>query len=230
VSLPVLYQDDDFIIVDKPAKLLVHNSEMAWEKQTAMSVVRDQVGKWVYLVHRLDRGTSGALVMGLSSEAAGLLSKNFREKTVRKTYHAWVRGRPAEAGVIDRPLVNDKGHDALAAVTRYRRVHFVDLPVQVSKYPRSLYAMVEVEPETGRFNQIRRHMAGATHPLIGDKMYGDPKHNNYFRTTYGVDRMMLHARRLEFDHPRTGARVCVEAPWPEEFARLSEVFGFSLPT
>jgi tRNA pseudouridine65 synthase len=126
-------------------------------------------------VHRLDKPTSGALVLALEPAAARTLADAFATGAVTKTYHAIVRGWPAPAGTIDRPLgaVEDERIDTQPAEpkpaqTDYRRLETFELPVRVDRYPTSRYALVELRPRTGRRHQLRRHLAGASHPIIGD--------------------------------------------------------------
>ncbi|QXD17263.1 tRNA pseudouridine(65) synthase TruC [Rhodocaloribacter litoris] len=235
--LEVLYQDEHYVAVNKPAGLLVHRSRIARDADRfALQMVRDQVGQWVYPVHRLDRPTSGVLLFGLSSEAARHLGLALAERTVRKTYLAVVRGHPGPRGRVVRPLkeprdepVDDAEPDdrqSRPAVTLYRRLAAVELPVAVSRYPTSRYALVALRPRTGRRHQLRRHMKHIAHPIIGDRKYGDPRHNQFFELQLGCRRMLLHARRLAFRHPYTGAPVTIEAGLDDGFATVLERLGW----
>jgi tRNA pseudouridine65 synthase len=223
-ALTVLYRDDAFVVVDKPSGLLVHRSPIdRHETRFAVQLLRDQLGRRVYPVHRLDKGTSGALAFAFDPESAAALSALFADRQVRKSYLALVRGWPPASGVIDHPL--DAVQDAYAPVadaaprpcrTAYRTLATVELPLRVDRYPTARYALVELEPETGRRHQLRRHLAHLSHPIIGDSTYGKGRHNRLFAERYGVCRLMLACVGLEFPHPRTGAKLAVRAlPGPE---------------
>ena len=228
-ELPILYQDDAIVVVNKPSGLLVHRSPIdRHETRFAVQLLRDQLGRHVFPVHRLDKGTSGALAFALDKATATALAELFASKQVRKTYVAVVRGWPQAAGVIDHPL--DTVQDAYAPTadsapkpcrTVYRRLATVELPVRVDHYPTSRYALVELEPKTGRRHQLRRHLAHVSHPIIGDSTYGKGRHNRLFAERYGVRRLLLACVRLGFDHPVTGERLRIAADPGGGFAELS---------
>ena len=233
--LAVLYADEHLVVVDKPSGLLVHRSPIdRHETRFAVQLLRDQLGRRVYPVHRLDKGTSGALAFALDKSTAAALAGQFAGKQVRKTYVAIVRGWPTDSGVIDHPL--DAVQDALAPVpdtgpracrTVYRTLATVELPVRVDRYPTARYALVELEPETGRRHQLRRHLAHVSHPIIGDSTYGKGRHNRLFAQRYGVHRLLLACVRLALDHPITGLRIDVAADRGAEFALLAREFGWT---
>ena len=179
-----------------------------------MTLVRDLVGRHVHPVHRLDRATSGVLVMALSPDAARALSAAW-EAGVRKRYVALVRGLAPEEGVVDHPVPRTEGGPRVPAVTWFRRLAALEGP----------YSVVEAEPRTGRLHQIRRHMKHLSHPLIGDVNYGKGEHNRLFRERWGLRRLALHASAMVFPHPRTGAEVFVVAPPPDDLAGPLERLG-----
>ena len=236
-SVDILYQDPHFIAVNKPAGLLVHRSKIdRHETRFALQTVRDQVGRRVYPVHRLDKPTSGALVLAFTPEAARLLTDAFARRDVTKTYLAVVRGYVEAHGVIDYPLKVsfDKTTDALArrdkpaqpAVTAYRRLAQVEVPVAVGRYPTSRYSLVEARPETGRTHQIRRHLKHIFHPVIGDGKHGEGRHNRFFRTQYGSARLLLAATELSFIHPYSQAAITVVAPLDDAFTAVLDQLGW----
>jgi len=223
-GLPILYQDGVVVVVNKPSGLLVHRSPIdRHETRFAVQLLRDQLGRHVYPVHRIDKGTSGALAFALDPDTARALAEQFAGKQVRKTYVAIVRGWPPPSGVIDYPL--DAVRDAYAPAadsgpkpcrTVFRTLATVELPMRVDRYPTSRYALVELEPETGRRHQLRRHLAHLSHPIIGDSTYGKGRHNRLFAERYGARRLLLACVGLGFAHPANGALVRVEAePGPE---------------
>ena len=208
-ALPILYRDDDLVVVDKPSGMIVHRG-WARDPVTAMTLARGLLGRRVYPVHRLDRGTSGALLFALDPEIARRLQEAFAAGGVEKRYLALVRGIPPEEGVIDHPLPRQGDRpDALRvpAVTRFWRLGTFER-----------YSLVEAMPETGRSHQIRRHFKHLSHPLIGDVQFGKGEHNRLFRERFSLHRLALHARELAFAHPRTGAAVRVVAPLPADLA------------
>jgi tRNA pseudouridine65 synthase len=228
-TLPVLYRDERMVILAKPSGLLVHRSPIdRHETRFALQIARDQLGQRVHPVHRLDKPTSGALVFALDAEAARDLAQTFATRTVVKTYRAVVRGWPAAEGCIDRPLaaVEDEriGPQTLAprdAVTDFRRLASYELPVRVDRYPTSRYASLELNPRTGRRHQLRRHLASASHPIVGDSTYGKGRHNRLFAERFGVHRLLLACTRLEFASlPWRTAPLVVEAPLAADFARV----------
>jgi len=227
-TLPILYRDERLVVVDKPSGLLVHRSPIdRHETRFALQLLRDQLGQRVYTIHRLDKGTSGVLAFGLDPDTAREYSALFAQREVVKTYVALVRGWPEAEGVIERPLaaVEDErsGPQDMrprAAQTAYRRIATFELPVRVDRYPTSRYALVELNPHTGRRHQLRRHLSGASHPIVGDSTYGKGIHNRLFRELFGVQRLLLACTRLEL--PALGERgaLRIEAPLASEFATL----------
>lgn len=211
--LPILFSDDDLVIVDKPTGMLVHRG---WDRDpvVAMTAVRDQLGRQVFPVHRLDRGTSGVLAFALSPEMAAALQKLFEAGKVRKRYLALVRGTPPESGVVDSPVPKSEDGPRVPALTRYRRL-----------FAAERFSLVEAEPETGRFHQIRRHLKHLGHPIVGDVNYGRGEINRLFREEYGLHRLALHAVALGLPHPRTAAPLAFEAPLPPDFAAALRALG-----
>ena len=237
-TLPILYRDEHIIAIDKPSGLLVHRSEIdRHETRFAIQILRDQIGQWVWAAHRLDRGTSGVLLFALSADKASVLGKQFEIGTVDKKYLAVVRGHPPESGEIDHPLSRQRddrewkgdrsSDEAQSALTRYRRLATIELPVAVDRYPSSRYALVEAEPLTGRRHQIRRHLKHIAHPIIGDATHGKGIHNRFFAETFACPRMLLACTSLTFDHPASGERVQIKAPVSGSFAATLAQLGWS---
>ena len=225
-ALAVLFRDADYIAVAKPSGLLVHRTALAGSREAALQQLRDQLGRRVYPVHRLDRATSGVLVFGLSSEAASRLAEAVRGHRVAKRYLAVVRGWTEPAGCIDRPLRPAEGGEPRPAHSCYRRLATVELPVAVSRYPTSRYARVAVCPLTGRRHQIRRHLASVAHPVVGDTTHGDGRHNRMFRERFGLHRLALHAQWMGFRQPLTGEFVSIRCAPPPELQALGACLGW----
>jgi len=225
-SLPVLYQDEALAVVDKPAGLMAHDSALArGETDFAADRLREQFGKPIFLVHRLDRATSGCLLLAFDRETASALGKTLMSGEVAKDYWAVCRGWPAEQRfVVDHPLDGGPGKPLKKpAQTAFEVLATCELSVPSAGFETSRYALLQASPLTGRFRQIRRHLKHLSHHLIGDSSHGDGRHNRNFRML-GIHRMLLHARRLAFVHPHTGARLDVAAPVDAEFARALALF------
>jgi tRNA pseudouridine65 synthase len=226
-KLDVLYSDEFLAVVDKPAGLMVHDSKLArGETDFAADRLREQFGRPIFLVHRLDRATSGCLLLAFDRDSASMLGKALMSGQVAKDYLAVCRGWPAEAAfVVDHPLDGGPGKPAKKpALTRFERLATTELDAPSTGFPTSRYALLRARPETGRFRQIRRHLKHLSHHLIGDTSHGDGRHNRTFRML-GIHRMLLHAQRLEFAHPCDGRRIEVEAPIDAQFARALALFG-----
>jgi 23S rRNA pseudouridine1911/1915/1917 synthase len=223
-SLPILYEDEHVLVVEKPAGLLSVPSAPGTQEDTALARVREYArrlkprGGFAERVHRLDRDTSGALAFALSRPARAALIRTFREHRIERVYLAIVVGEPtAESGVIDVP-VRDAWVSGRRAVA-----HASEPGVQARTSWRLVErlagaALLEARLATGRQHQIRVHLSHIGLPVMGDTVYGRPV-GDRFRAR----RPMLHAHRLAFDHPVTGARVVVQSPPPEDFRRVLEL-------
>ena len=228
--LEILYEDKQLVAVNKPAGLLVHRSRVDIHADSfAVQTLRDQLGKLVYPVHRIDRPTSGVLLFALDKNSARLLSEQFAQRTVKKTYMAIVRGHTPSKGRHDEPLVEkqDRMTDQKAkadkaaqdAVTDFRTIDSWTVPFSTGKYPSSRYSLVEAKPLTGRKHQLRRHFNHMAYPIVGDTTYGDRRHNRLVRECSGVSRLLLVSTRLEFANPTDGGRRVVVAPVGDEFEK-----------
>ncbi|MFI5296846.1 MAG: RluA family pseudouridine synthase [Polyangiales bacterium] len=221
VPLPLielLFVDDAIVVANKPSGLLVHRG---WDDDddVAMFRVRNQIGQHVHPLHRLDRGTSGALVFARTREAAATMARAFEEGRIDKRYLALVRGTPPDDGVIDYPIPKSEDGPRVDAVTRFRRI---------LRSPVDRCSLVEAIPETGRLHQIRRHLRHINHPLVGDVRHGSGTINRHYREVYGLHRLALHALSIAFVHPVTGARIEVVAPLPPALTTVLE--ALALPT
>ncbi|WP_338502207.1 tRNA pseudouridine(65) synthase TruC [Erwinia aphidicola] len=220
--LEIIYQDEWLVAVNKPSGWLVHRSWLdRHETVFVMQTVRDQIGQHVFTVHRLDRPTSGVLLMALSSEVARLLSQQFEQHKIQKTYHAVVRGWLEGEETLDYPLTEelDKIADKFSqpekapqpAVTHWRGVATAELPVAVGPYTTTRYSLVEMLPESGRKHQLRRHMRHLRHPIIGDSAHGDLKQNRSAAANFAMNRLMLYASELRLNHPVSGEPLLLRA-------------------
>ncbi|ANB19745.1 pseudouridine synthase [Dokdonella koreensis] len=229
--LPVLYSDDHLLAVDKPAALAVHRSRLVGsDSDYLIDRLRAQAGGPVQLVHRLDRATSGIVLVARNAEIAADLGRQLMARSVEKRYLAVCRGWPETTGQVDYPLpgVRESG-PRKPALTRWQRLATVEVPIAISRYPCQRYALVEIVPETGRYRQIRRHFSHIHHPLIGDTSHGRGEHNRLFREHFQSHRLLLHAWRLRLRHPVGGHPLELHAPLDAGWLRLLDRFGWPSP-
>ncbi len=224
--LVILREDEDFLIVEKPAGLLtVPTAEQ--ESDTLLARVLDYLHHRfrrrpvAFVVHRLDKDTSGSVVFARTRPALHFLQELFRRHAIGREYVAIVEGTPPDSGVFSDDLARDRpdlkrrvaraGQPGKRAVTHYRTLE---------RLPGA--ALVSVELETGRTHQIRIHFSAAGHPIVGDRVYRESRKSRIESRRLEAPRQMLHARRLSFEHPRTGALVKAECALPEDFLAVLE--------
>ena len=236
----IVFEDEHLMAADKPAGLLVHPTHSCLRNNLIHLLRADRPGIPLALAHRLDRDTSGIILLTKSSGAGRLLAAMFEKRRIGKTYLAIAHGRPREdAGTIDAPLgVSQRlqvvfkrapdGKNAQGAVTDFR-VLCSDGEV----------SLIELSPRTGRRHQLRAHLVALGHPIVGDKLYGlsDRDFLRHLRGRLGdearrsllAERHLLHAFRLRLDHPFTGRALCLEAPLPEDMRAFLEIRGLTPP-
>ena len=209
---------------------MVHDSALArGESDFAADRLREQFGRQIFLVHRLDRATSGCLLLAFDRETASALGKTLMSRQVEKAaferhYLAICRGWPEETFVVDHALDGGPGKPVKKpAVTEFTRLAMAELDMPSANFDTSRYALLRASPHTGRFRQIRRHLKHVSHHLIGDSSHGDGRHNRNFRML-GIHRMLLHAERLAFAHPVGGQLIEVLAPLDAEYTRATDLF------
>lgn len=229
-ALEVLYRDARCAVINKPAGLMAHASGLArGEDDFLLHRLRDQFASKVHLIHRLDRATSGCVLVAFDAEAAAVLGKAFMGRDVGKDYLAVCRGWPETAFTVDHDLDGGPGKpEKKPAVTAFRCLATAELPVASAAHPTSRYALLQCTPVTGRFRQIRRHLKHVSHHLIGDTSHGDGRHNRAFRML-GVHRMLLHAWRLRFSHPESGDMLTCTAPLDAQFCKALALLGMAEP-
>ncbi len=205
---------------------MIHRTKITEDKIFVLQLLRRQINQRVYPIHRLDRGTTGVLVFGKSSEIAGDLSQLFRQQKIQKKYLAIVRGYVEEEGIVDYPLAREKWLEKKEAISHYTKLAQTEVPFAIGPYPQSRYSLVEVFPKNGRRHQIRRHFSHLRHPVIGDKDHGDIKHNKYFRNELGIKRMLLHAANIQFEHPVSKTLLSINAPEDSLFIKAKTILDF----
>jgi tRNA pseudouridine65 synthase len=226
LHLEIIYQDENLVAINKPHGLLVNRTKMATDaKVFALQELRDQLGQFVYPVHRLDRKTSGVLVFALSKEVQRNLSIHFQEGKINKIYKALVRGHLQGSGIIEYDLTNDRG-TVQNAITHYKALNHFEINVPLGKFMTSRYTLVELKPETGRFHQLRKHMSHIFHPIVGDRPHGCNKQNRMWKERFEMTSMMLHAERVWFDC-EDGNTFNISAIESDEMTRVVGLLGTS---
>lgn len=235
-QLEILYEDDDLIVINKPEGLLTHPSWLTKKGTENVASILKQYfkGEKVFTVHRLDRATSGALMIAKNKLTAQRLSEDFANHKVVKTYLCVVRGYAPKSATIDHPLKyqHDKkaepfaanNHEPQSAVTSFERLATVQLPIAVGKWPTARYSLVKATPLTGRKHQLRRHFKHLLCPIIGDTNYGEGRHNTLFREHFKVNRLLLMATSLRFEHPTSGNEMIIKAPLSPQVLELFSHF------
>jgi 23S rRNA pseudouridine1911/1915/1917 synthase len=224
-TFSVLYEDESVLVIDKPAGLPMHTTAKFY-RNTLTALLRELYpDEPMQIAHRIDRETSGVLLVARTAHASSVLNVAFARRTIQKTYLALVKGTPPDEGVIDMPIkivdspsrvMMGPSADGLVAVTRYRVVRRF-----------ATHALCEAHPETGRQHQIRVHFAAIGHPLVGDKLYGagealfmracdEGVSPELLAAFDGLPRHALHAHRLTFAHPETRVPMTIESPMPPD--------------
>lgn len=239
MELDILYQDSDLVAINKPAGMLVHRSWLdKHETVFAMQTLRDQIGQHVFPIHRLDRPTSGVLLFALNSEMARMMSLQFEQHQIQKSYLAVVRGYLCDEGRIDYPLkvqldkIADKfsaEKEPQQAITDYRSLATVEMPYPAGKFQTARYSLVQLFPQTGRKHQLRRHLKHLFHPIMGDTNYGDLHQNRALTANTGCDRLFLHSNALQFIHPSNLQKIEINAPLDRQWRELFSRFDWNFP-
>lgn len=217
----LLYQDEQLLVALKPSGWAVHPG-WAPKERSMLGPLRDQVGRYLYPAHRLDRGTSGAVLFSFDKVTARSMAERFAKQQVHKRYLALVRGHPSTSeGFVDHAIPRSKGGPRVAAQTAWRCLHKLDSEPRES-------SLIATAPLTGRMHQIRKHLAHLNHPIIGDSAHGRPRLNQAFRKRYALKRLALHAWAMGFEHPVTEQRLELIAPLPESLARPLGHLGFAV--
>lgn len=222
VNMEIIYESEHLIAINKPHGLLVHRTNIAADAhEFALQKVRNHIGTRVYPVHRLDRKTSGVLLFAKSQESNSYYQSLFRNGQVDKGYIAIVRGFISNEGTIDYPLKKMEGK-VQDAITHYKRLEKYEINLPSGKFNTSRYSLVELRPATGRFHQLRKHMAHIMHPILGDRPHGCNKQNRLWKEKFEMTKMLLHASSLAL-RSMTGRNVVIEAGFSTEFERVLSI-------
>ncbi|WP_051207183.1 pseudouridine synthase [Saccharospirillum impatiens] len=236
--LCVLYEDDWLLAIDKPAGLLMHPS---WIDRSVTDTLAGRAktyldGGPVHTVHRLDRPTSGVVLIGKSTAVARHLAEQFARRSVKKTYWALARGFTADAFGCDRALLEEpdaisdrktqQNKAAQPAQTQFQRLAVAEVGQAVSRYPKARVSLLECRPQTGRKHQIRRHLKSVRHPILGDTRYGDRHHNHWAQQHLAIKSLALRAMEVTLSHPVSGNRLCIRAGLNRDWTQLLYQLGW----
>lgn len=232
MDVSIVFEDDYLLCVCKPNNVLVHHAHLSRnvaDEDSLLQLIKNKTGLKVYPIHRLDRKTSGIILLAKQKEFVSKFQELFTNKEIQKTYYGVVRGFSPDTKTIDSPV---KGRDAKVhkeALTHLKTLEKVTLDVPVKPYDSSRYSLVELSPKTGRMHQLRVHSNKISHPLIGDAKYGDKNHDMMFDESFGWKNLFLHAGELEYVHPFSSEKIILKADFPKDWLELFEKFGWKNP-
>lgn len=218
VTPPILFEDADVLVIHKPAGIVVNKAESVksetiqdWVEKTYRIFIENRAG----IVHRIDKETSGILLIAKNPETFYELQKQFKERSIKKTYLALVHGKLGGEGEIRAPVGRLPWNSERFGVVPGGKESITKYKVYKNYND---YTVVELYPETGRTHQIRVHLKYINHPIVGDYLYAGRKTSRRDRVRVG--RVMLHAWKISFTHPKTGKRISLEAPIPDDMMRV----------
>lgn len=232
MSLQVLFEDEYVLCVSKPNNMLVHHayhSRNVADEVSLLQYIEKEKGYKTYPIHRLDRKTSGIILLAKEKHYVSKFQDLFTNNQIEKTYFGIVRGFSPETKIIDSPV---KGRDANVhkeALTHLKTLANVLLEIPVKPYNSSRYSLVKMKPKTGRMHQLRVHCNKISHPLIGDPKYGDKNHNVMFEENLKCKNLFLHAGKLEFKHPFSKEQLALKAAFPKDWLFAFEKFNWLDP-
>ena len=232
MNLQVIYEDEWLLCVNKPNNMVVHHayfSRNVADELSLLQYVENEKKFKVYPIHRLDRKTSGIILLAKQKEYVAMFQQLFETNSIEKTYFGVVRGFSPEKRIIDMPVKGKDKKEHKDAVTHLETLANITLNIPVKPYETSRYSLVKLTPKTGRTHQLRIHTYKNNHPLLGDSKYGDINHNAMFVKELGFNNLFLHAGKLEFNHPKTAEALILKAEFPEDWNRLFEQFEWENP-
>lgn len=232
MSLEIIYEDDYIICVNKPNNVLVHHayhSRNVADEKSLLQLLDEQIGGKFYPIHRLDRKTSGSILLAKETQFVSKFQELFTNNEIQKIYFGIVRGHAPETKIIDSPVKGRDGKVHKEALTHLKTLENIVLEIPVKPYDSSRYSLVEMQPKTGRMHQLRVHMNKISHPLIGDAKYGDKNHDMMYEEKFDCKNLFLHAGILEFTHPFINEDMSLKALFPNDWNKLFTEFGWKNP-
>lgn len=227
-AIKIIFKDEYIVVVNKPNNFIIHESHYARNIReiTLLDFLQKQLGYPVYPAHRLDRKTSGIIILLKEKLFVAHFQALFTNNAIHKTYYAIVRGFSKSAGTIDSPVKNDDTGAYKTALTNYESIANIELDIPVPPYNSSRYSLIKLMPETGRMHQLRKHLNKINHPIVGDYKYGDRFHNRMFETQFNCIYMFLHAYSISFVHPITNKELDLTAEFPKDWLQLFKKFNW----
>ncbi|GGK50520.1 tRNA pseudouridine(65) synthase TruC [Lutibacter litoralis] len=228
MKIEILFEDNYCVIVNKPNNVLIHNSYYARniKDATLLNLLKEQLNLELFPVHRLDRKTSGVLVLTKQKEYVAVFQELFNSNAIKKSYLGIVRGFVEEELNITSPVKNPDTKVYKDASTICIPLQKIELNIAVHPYEFSRYSLVKLLPETGRMHQLRIHMNKISRPIIGDYKYGDRFHNRMFENEFNCNNLFLHADSIQFSHPILNNKINVKATLPTDWSTIFKDFNW----
>lgn len=229
MKIEILFEDSHIIIVNKPNNVLIHNSYYSRniKDDTLLDLLFQQFGFNFYPVHRLDRKTSGVLVLAKKKEHVSIFQALFNNNKIEKNYIGIVRGFIEEPKLIESPVKNPDTKLYKEAETFCEPLFTKKIAIPVHPYDGSRYSLVKLKPTTGRMHQLRIHMNKISHPIVGDYKYGDRFHNRMFEQEFNCHNLFLHASTIKLKHPVTNENIVVHASLPSDWLTIFKSFDWN---
>ena len=226
MKIEILFEDEYIIIVNKPNNVLIHKSYYARnvDGPTLLDLLFKQFNTNFYPVHRLDRKTSGVLLLAKQKENVAVFQELFNTNEIKKTYLGVVRGLINESKLINSPVKNPDTKLYKDAETFCEPICTKELEIAVHPYNGSRYSLVKLTPATGRMHQLRIHLNKISHPIVGDYKYGDRFHNRMFEQEFNCHNLFLHAYSLKLMHPISNEHLIIEANLPNDWNSVFNIF------
>ena len=230
-NIEIIYEDDSIVAVNKPNNVLVYASYFARniKESDLVTLLKEQTELDLYPIHRLDRKTSGILLLAKEKEFVKDYQQQFENNKVQKHYYAILRGYSSPKGIIDTPTKNAETGMYKKALTEYETLETIELDIPVHPYDKSRYSLVKFTPKTGRMHQLRIHANKISHPIVGDYQYGDRFHNRMFENEFNWSNMFLHASELTIKQSNSRDSLILKSDFPADWNKLFENFNWQKP-
>jgi len=228
--ITTIYEDEYILCVSKPNDMVVHHahhSRNVADETSLLQALHEIYNQKFYPIHRLDRRTSGIILLAKETSYVAKFQRLFTENNIQKTYYGIVRGFAPDEKIINSPVKGRDSNVYKEAETHLKTIEKITLNIPVKPYDSSRYSLVSLQPKTGRLHQLRIHMNKISNPLIGDAKYGDKNHNVMFNDTFNWDTLFLHAYSLKLEHPFTNESLLLKAEFPKNWIALFKKFSWS---
>lgn len=225
-NIPILFEDEHLIIVNKPNNMAIHRSQgMPHDEPVLVSCLGKQIDAQLFNVHRLDAKTSGVVLLAKESKIANQLTSAFERREVQKKYVALVRGTLPESGIFDTTVQKQAKGRQVQAETHYKRLRLFATNISYKTFENIDISLAEITPITGRWHQIRQHFGYNRFDILGDNNHGDSALNHIIEDRSNQKRLYLHAQTLIFKHPVSNQIIEILTPLPESFTKTIEILN-----